>query len=115
MFGVIKHLDCKLMWMNGIPNHIHILVNLNATLSISKFVQEIKRSSSIWLKASPHFPYFEGWGTEYCAFSKSYEDVQTVINYIKNQEAHHKLYAYEDEMRQICDSVGREWVPEYYD
>jgi REP element-mobilizing transposase RayT len=115
MWGIMKNMNCQLLWMNGIPNHIHILVDIHPEISVSKFVQTIKSCSSKWLKQSELFPYFDGWGREYCAFSKSRSDVEVTRNYIKNQEEHHRRITYEDEMTSIMANIGYEWHPEYFD
>jgi REP element-mobilizing transposase RayT len=116
MWGIIGKMNCHLYWMNGIPNHIHLLVDIDSSICIAKFVQELKRASSVWLKSQKQlFPHFEGWGHEYCAFSKGYSDIDTVINYIRNQEKHHHIVTYEDEMTTLLAQVGMEWVAEYYD
>jgi REP element-mobilizing transposase RayT len=114
MWGIMKNLNCRLLWMNGIPNHIHILVDLHPQVPVSKFVQIIKSSSSKWIKEGNLFPEFDGWGREYCAFSKSKSDIDVTKNYIKNQEEHHHLVSYEDEMSTILTSYGMEWHPEYF-
>jgi REP element-mobilizing transposase RayT len=115
IFGIIKAKNCKLIRINGIANHIHILVDLNPTIALSVFVQELKRSSSAWLQASPLFPLFEAWGHEYCAFSKSTADKTSVVEYIKNQEVHHKVKTFEDEMTDIGYIEGFEWQARYFD
>jgi REP element-mobilizing transposase RayT len=112
MWGVMKKLNCHLYWMNGIPNHIHILVDLHSTISVAFFVQEIKRTSNKWIKQSGLFPNFDSWSKEYCAFSKNKEDIAIVTKYIKNQEEHHKYVSYDDEMTSILSEVGMEWHPE---
>jgi REP element-mobilizing transposase RayT len=112
MWGVMKKLRCHLIWMNGIPNHIHILVDLHPQISLSLFVQEIKRSSNIWIKKSGLFPDFEAWGSEYCAFSKNKSDIPIVKNYIKNQEKHHLIASYDDEMTTLLSEIDMEWHPE---
>jgi REP element-mobilizing transposase RayT len=112
MWGVMKKLRCHLYWMNGIPNHIHILVDLHSTVSVALFVQEIKRTSNKWIKDSGLFPNFEKWGKEYCAFSKNKDDIATVIKYIKNQEVHHKCVSYDEEMTSMLAEIGMEWKPE---
>jgi REP element-mobilizing transposase RayT len=101
IFGIIKEKNCKLIRINGIANHIHMLVDIRPTIPLSVFVQEIKRSSSSWLQKSPLFPHFKKWGHEYCAFSKSTNDKTNVVNYIKNQEAHHKVKTFDDEITDI--------------
>jgi REP element-mobilizing transposase RayT len=115
MWGIMKNLDCQLLWMNGIPNHIHILVDIHPQVPLSKFVQVLKNSSSKWIKDSGLFPKFVGWGREYCAFSKSRSDVEVTRNYIKNQEQHHRVVSYENEMSTMLANHGLEWKAEYFD
>ncbi|MEG2243823.1 MAG: IS200/IS605 family transposase, partial [Muribaculaceae bacterium] len=106
IFGVIKNYNCTLVRINGIPNHIHMLVDINSGVAISNFIRDIKRSSSVWIKESRLFPLFNGWGREYGAFACSYVDCDKVIEYIKNQEAHHVSEVYEMEYRNLIMKNG---------
>ena len=78
MHGFIQNKGCHLYRIGGMPEHVHLFVSLPATLAMSKFVQELKVSSSKWLKASPLFPLFDGWTKEYAGFSKSYDEKDNV-------------------------------------
>ena len=78
MHGFIQNKGCHLYRIGGMPEHVHLFVSLPATLAMSKFVQELKVSSSKWLKASPLFPLFDGWTKEYAGFSKSYYEKDNV-------------------------------------
>lgn len=103
IFGIINRFNCRLLRMNGIANHIHILLQLHPTVALSDLMHEVKRSSSIWLKEKHDlFPFFDGWGKEYAAFTCSYKDQNTIIDYIKGQEVHHKVYTYEDEIKTLA-------------
>ena len=101
--------NCKLLRIGGIANHIHLLVDIHPSLSMSMLAGEIKRLSSMWIKSSTLFPEFEGWGKEYFGFSKSLKDKDTVIEYIKNQKIHHRNATFEDEIRMLVEEEGREW------
>lgn len=102
IYGIINEHNCKLLRMNGIANHIHILLQLHPTVALSNLIHEIKRSSSIWMKSQrDKFPSFEGWGKEYAAFTCSFKDQANIINYIKNQEIHHQITTFEDEMNKM--------------
>lgn len=80
MYGIIKNSGCTLIRMNGIPNHIHLLVDLSSQLSLSQFMHNLKRSSSIWAKKrSDLFPDFVGWGKEYYAFSCSMGQKDAIV------------------------------------
>jgi hypothetical protein len=65
------------------------------------------------MKASRMFPYFEGWGKEYAAFSYSKSDRETVMRYVQNQQEHHHAQSYEDELRELYQCNGFEFKPEY--
>lgn len=102
MYGIIKNSGCTLIRMNGIPNHIHLLVDLSSQLSLSQFMHNLKRSSSIWAKKrSDLFPDFVGWGKEYYAFSCSMGQKDAIVEYIKNQEAHHGVVPFDKEMGEM--------------
>jgi REP element-mobilizing transposase RayT len=105
--------NCKLIRLNGVENHIHMLVELNPSIALSKFVQDIKRASSLWLSRSPNFPNFDGWCHEYCAFTKSESDKDMIINYIKNQEHHHLIMTFDDEIAGLVTDENLDWNPRY--
>ena len=102
IYGIIKAKGCYLIRMNGIPNHIHLLVDLSPEISLSNFMRDLKRSSSLWLKENkPYFPRFDGWGKEYYAYSCSARDKEAIKTYIKNQEVHHRVYTFDEEMSRL--------------
>ena len=101
IWGIIKNKNCRLYRINGIGNHIHMLVGVHESISLMELVREIKRSSSIWIKQSGNSPNFEGWSKEYAAFSVSWDAKDSVINYIKNQEEHHHVTSFDDEYKSI--------------
>ncbi len=108
IFDIIERKGCHTLRINGIANHVHILVDIHPTISCSSLVMEIKRETSRWMKGIKLFPNFEGWGKEYAAFSCSRSDRDRIIEYIKNQEQHHMKCSYEDELRDIYESNGLE-------
>ena len=103
MFGIINNYNCTLIRMNGIANHIHLLIDLSVEISLSDFMRELKRSSSIWLKSQRElFPMFDGWGKEYYAFSCGQSQVDSIVEYIKGQETHHNVATFEDEIAHMA-------------
>jgi len=77
-------------FINGTEDHIHCLVNLKPTQSLSKVVQLLKGESSKWITDNQLIDEYFEWQHKYYATSISESDVQKVRNYIKNQEEHHK-------------------------
>ena len=104
MNGIINHLDGKLYRIGGMPDHVHLLVSLPATLAMAPFVKELKVSTSKWMKANPHFPLFTGWSQEYAGFTYSIHDSDKIINYIKNQKGHHKRMTFAEEYRRFVEA-----------
>jgi putative transposase len=95
--GVVQNNSHKLLAINGMPDHIHILIGLRPAQSISDLMKDVKQSSSKWINdnklASGHFEWQEGYG----AFSYSKSQINQVINYIQNQEIHHKKKTFKEE------------------
>jgi hypothetical protein len=58
------------------------------------------------MKESGLFPRFRGWGVRYCALTYSNKERETLINYIKNQQEHHKQESFQDEMKRIFIEAG---------
>ena len=76
---------------------------------LSDLVRDIKQGSSKWAQQHPDFAQFKGWGKEYGAFSCSIRDKDKIINYIINQQVHHRFRTFEDEYRQMIEASGLEW------
>ncbi len=107
---VVQNSQSTLLAINGIENHIHLLVNLHPSVRLSDLVRDIKLSTSQWMKQNPdYFPQFRGWGKEYGAFTYALRDKEMVANYIKNQRAHHQRETFEDEYRKHLLNAGIEW------
>lgn len=109
IYGIIQNNSSTLLRINGIGNHIHILLDLHPSISLATLVQKIKQSSSRWLRENPNFPLFEGWGKEYFAFSYHQSQIPTVKQYIINQEEHHRFHPFEEELQNFCKENGIEW------
>jgi REP element-mobilizing transposase RayT len=106
IWGIIKNKNCQLFQINGIEDHIHILSDLHSSISLADYVKDIKVASSIWMKHSGKFPRFRGWAEGFGAFTLAYRNKQNVINYIKNQEEHHRKVNFEAEYKQLLREHG---------
>ncbi len=109
--GVLKNQGCPPLQVGGYLDHIHLLFSLSRTISISTIVEELKTGSSKWLKTMgvPHF----AWQNGYAAFSVSPHDVPSVVNYIQNQQEHHKIVSFMDEFRALMLEAGIEIDEKY--
>lgn len=111
--GIIKENDSTPIKIGGIENHIHILAVMSKNISLAKFVEEIKRNSSRWIKTKGQkFQQF-AWQGGYGAFSVSQSVVERVKNYIENQKEHHKKVSFQDEYVKFLSEYGIDYNSEY--
>lgn len=103
LYNILYNLMLKegahVMRIGGMPDHIHILADIPATLSPAKFIQKIKQESSFIIANSPEFPQWNGWENGYAAFSYSISDIDVIKAYISNQKEHHKKISFREEYR----------------
>ena len=108
MAGICKNLDCPALKIGGGEDHTHLLTRHSKILTISDFMRELKRSSSLWIKIqSEELSSFQ-WQNGYGAFSVSPSHVEQVKTYIANQERHHHKESFQDEFRRLCKKYGVE-------
>ncbi|MBT3257312.1 MAG: IS200/IS605 family transposase [Deltaproteobacteria bacterium] len=95
--GIARKNNMKALAVDGMPDHIHILLSLPATISISKAVQIIKGNSSKWIterfQTSNPFSWQKGYG----AFSINISILQDTIHYIQKQAVHHRHKSFKNE------------------
>ena len=106
IWGIIKNKNCVLFRINGMEDHIHILSDLHPSIALADYIRDIKVSSAKWMKVSGLFPGFNGWGIKYCALTYSYDKRNTVINYIKKQQEHHKRESFRKEIKRLFKEHG---------
>jgi hypothetical protein len=97
---------CHLYRINGVQDHIHILSSLHPTVALADLVKNIKLGSSSWIKESGKFPRFRHWQDGYGAFTASWSERNALIEYIKNQEAHHRRTSFLEEYRSLLKEAG---------
>jgi putative transposase len=95
--GIVQGKKHKLIAINGMSDHIHILVGLKPVQSISDLMKDVKQSSSKWINDNKftkcHFEWQEGYG----AFSYGKSQLADVVKYIDNQETHHQKKSFREE------------------
>ncbi|MNK53188.1 Transposase IS200 like protein [compost metagenome] len=95
--GIITNQKQKLIVINGMPDHIHILVGIKPDISISNLVRDIKTNSSKFINEQKWINGKFEWQTGFGAFSYSHSQLTNVIKYIENQEEHHKAKTFKEE------------------
>ena len=86
---VAQNSGCKVLAINGMPDHIHVLLRIPATLPVSKLVQQLKGYSSHFANQQLQLEYKFKWSGFYGAFSVSRWDIQRIMTYINRQKEHH--------------------------
>ena len=98
IWGILKNKRCHLYRVNGVEDHIHIITHVHPTVSVSSLVKDIKLGSSDFIKRNHLFPGFHGWQDGYAAFTYSIKEKQRLIEYVTNQEEHHKTMTFKEEL-----------------
>ena len=96
--GVCRNLKCPIIKINGVEDHIHILLLLGRTISTSKLISEVKSSSSQWIKTKGNQYCDFAWQGGYGAFSVSRPNIEGAIKYLSSQKEHHKKVTYKGEL-----------------
>jgi len=106
MATVLQSLHCPPVLINSMEDHVHILFDLARTVPVSKAVEDVKKSSSRWIKTQgPKFAGF-AWQAGYGAFAVSESNVPTVREYIARQKEHHQKSSFQDEYRMFLKRHG---------
>lgn len=103
----------KGIWLdtiNGYNNHAHCLISLGREQSISKIAQLIKGESSFWINQNKLVKGKFVWQDDYWAVSVSESHLQSIREYVKNQEEHHKTKSFTEEINEFMKKYGWEYV-----
>lgn len=104
--GISKNVGCAPIIVGGVEDHVHILASLSRTCSQAAWMQEIKQSSSSWMKERVNeFSWQAGYGV----FSVSQNQLDIIRSYIANQEEHHRKVNFQDELRAILTEHDLAW------
>ncbi len=99
MAVVLRNLGSPAVIINSVTDHVHILLDLGRTVSVSRAVEDVKKSSSKWIKSQGGEYGRFAWQSGYGAFAVSESNVAAVRRYISIQEEHHRKVSFEDEYR----------------
>ena len=113
MAGISNKLESKVIQIGGIEDHVHILCKLSRKIAMMKLVEEIKSHSSKWIKSKGVSYQNFYWQNGYGGFSVNPKEIDIVINYIKNQEEHHKKRTFQEEYRMFLNQYKMEFDERY--
>ena len=93
-------------------DHVHALIDLPTNLAIEDVTQLLKGSSSHWINSNDIIKGKFAWGRGYGAFSVSESNVTAVAKYIANQEQHHRVRTFAEELKEFIERHGFKWRPD---
>ncbi len=107
--GIVRDLRCTLLAVNGMPDHVHLLIRYRPDLSHSELLQQVKGRSSKWVNETfPEFGHFS-WQEGYGGFTVSKSAVPAVESYIAGQKEHHQRQDFQSEFLELMRLHGIEF------
>ena len=113
IWGLLKNKKCHLYRINGVEEHLHIVVGLHPSVSLASLVKDIKLASTQYINLNGLFKRFNGWQKGYGAFTYSIKEKDSLIEYVKNQEEHHKVKSFKEEYIELLQEHGIEFDEKY--
>jgi len=110
MAGIRRNHGIFVRIIGGMEDHVHLLVELPPSMGVARATLLIKSNSSKWINETGRD---FAWQKGYAAFSVSESNIEAVVEYIRNQEAHHRKMSYEDELIALLKKHHMDFDPEY--
>jgi putative transposase len=111
--GIITNKGQKLIAINGMPDHIHILIGMKPACCLSDLVREVKKASNVFVKEKGFIKFKFEWQEGYGAFSYSHSALDNVIAYIQNQKEHHSKKSFKEEYIDFLKKFEVEYNEKY--
>lgn len=99
--GILQNKDHKMISINGMSDHVHILFGMRPSQSLSDLMKDIKGNSSKWINEKSFVKGKFSWQEGYAAFSYSKSQLPNVIKYIEEQEKHHTKRTFMEEYLEL--------------
>jgi REP-associated tyrosine transposase len=101
--GLVTNRKAKMLAVHCMPDHIHLFVGFKPVISIADFIKEIKVESNEFINSKKWIKGNFSWQEGYGVFSYSHSHIESVINYIHNQETHHKKKSFREEYHEFLE------------
>jgi REP element-mobilizing transposase RayT len=111
--GTIKNLDSRCLAAGGTNNHVHLLISQSKNIALSHLMEEIKKSSSKWIKTKGTALRGFGWQDGYGAFTIGQSQVEALQRYIAGQKERHKRQTFEEELLTLLKKYRVEYDERY--
>jgi putative transposase len=111
--GIVQDHDHKMLQINTMPDHLHMLVGMRPIQSVSSLMQVVKSESTKWINEKNFCNHEFAWQGGYGAFSYSKSQIPNVISYIQQQQAHHRKKTFRQEYVDMLAEAGIEFDMRY--
>lgn len=111
--GTLRNLEAPALAIGGTEDHVHILCRLPRTLAVSDLLEEIKKTSSKWIKTKGDAFATFAWQGGYGAFSIGQSGVDAAMRYIRGQAEHHRKRSFQEEFLDLLRRYHVEWDERY--
>ena len=111
--GIIQNRGHKLIIINGMPDHLHILIGYNSAQSLADLVRDIKSNSAKMINEERWYKTKFHWQGGYGAFSYSKSEIGRVIKYIDKQQEHHSRKSFKSEYLEFLEKYDIEYEEKY--
>jgi len=121
MYFTLKRFGCHVYRINGVADHVHIVMSVPPKVCISDVIREVKSTSSLLIRQKNLFEDWVGWQRGYFLASYSAEARHALIEYVKRQEIHHgecdepEDEDYRAELRRLLDEQDIPWDEAFLD
>jgi len=113
MAGVIRNHEHQLLAINGVEDHVHILIGYRPAQPLPQLMQDIKQASALWVNETRGLPMKFVWQNGYACFSYMRRDVPMIKRYIEKQEEHHRKKTFREEYVELLREFGVDYDERY--
>ncbi len=111
--GIVQNRNQKMLAINNLPDHLHLLVGFGTTMSMADFMEGVKAISSKFINEKGWIKGKFEWQRGYGVFSYSRSQIDDVIQYIINQQEHHKKKTFKAEYLEFLKKFDVEYDERY--
>ena len=111
--NLIQESGCKAFIVNGMEDHVHCFFGLKPSLTVSDIMKNVKAKSSKWLNETGYLDHRFAWQPGFGSFTYSHSHVDSVFNYILNQEKHHKKLSFREEYTKMLHKFNVDFDERY--
>lgn len=113
MWGILRNNNCHVYRIGGTHDHLHLLFSLHTTVCLADLIRDLKTATTSWIKNNNIYQSFPGWQDRYGGFTQSHAEHRKLIQYIRNQQEHHKNETSLEEFKRLLREHGVDFDERY--